>query len=421
MIQQVRAQFNGQWVTLTYDPSQLAWVGSITPQATSFTQPGHYFSIKVEATDENGLTASVDGTTNESLRLIVNERVPPTLTLISPPEGDVNSGEPPITFYAEDEEGGSGTDITTLVVKADGVQAASSSISWQTVPRGYRVIYTPSPPLSNGPHTIEATVADFDGNTAQMVLHYLVDTEPPTLVLMGPRYRSVVDTPDIFIDGNAIDSSAPVTASITINGTLYDSVVVTPPQGYFQWDAPLEVGKNIIKVTAKDRGGWETSNEFVVFRMVTDRNQTDVDIIKALLLKPYDQWSDYEKEEFIRAVSRGKYNHTDMNRVTMAATHLGEKFTSYGFNPQLVPVYPAPGRTEWLEDDFPTTELTNAYLANIERLRAMMDIRLPLPEDMSAFTFEEANQIERVLVELDTYAPAYNNAFYAGEIYSGEV
>lgn len=421
MIQQVRAQFNGQWVTLTYDQSKLAWVGTITPQDTSFTQPGHYFNISVEAANDNGLSASEDGTTNEALRLIVNEQVPPTLTIVSPQPGDVNTGQPQIVFYAEDEEGGSGTDITTLVVKADGVTAASTSISWQTIPRGYQVTYTPNPSLADGQHTIEVTVSDFDGNTAQMELPYWVDTQAPALNLNEPRYRSVVDTPYIFIDGNATDASTLVTVSLTVNGELYASAYVFPPQGYFLWNAPLKVGKNIIKVTAADRVGWETSKEFVIFRLITDRTQEDVDAVTGLIRKPYSQWTAEEKEKFPDAVSRGSYNNTDMNRVTLAASHLADKFIGYGYNPNFEPVYPAQGRTEWRETDWPTSSLTNAYLANIERLRDMMSIQLPLPEDMSAFTYEQANQIERVLVELDTYAPMLNNAFYAGEIYAGEV
>lgn len=414
MVQQVRVQFNGQWIPLTYNPNTGEWEGQFTPETTSFHQPGGYYNITVEAANDTGASTSVDGATEEALRLYINEKSPPTLTLISPSEGYVTTNKPEIVFYAADESDGSGVNIESLVIMVDG--EAVEGAQWQLVESDYRISYTPPQALSEGSHTIAIHIADNDGNIALLKLSYIVDTLPPALVVSAPRYRSVVDWPSIEVAGAALDATAPVTVKVAIEGKQYAQTTVQPPFGHFSWDVPLEVGGNHITITAMDGVGWQTSKELFVIRLVTDRNQQDLTALVKLLEKPSSAWSQEEKLLFLQAKDRGAYNYTDLNRVNLAAGHLAEKLGGFTLSFDEI----SPGRTQWGEDDFPTPELMAHYLANVKRLAQIAPIQTALPEDMAGLTLADANAIEAVLVEVDSFTLYLNNAFYAGEIYSGE-
>lgn len=414
MVQQVRVQFNGQWVALTYNTNTGEWEGQFTPEATSFHQPGGYYSLTAEATNEAGATTTLSGDTEEALRLYVNEKSPPTLTLISPSEGYVTTNTPEIVFYAADESGGSGVDIDSLAIAVDGV--AVTGAQWQLVNGDYRISYTPATALSEGAHTISIHIADNDGNTALLNLSYIVDTLPPVLVVSEPRYRSVVDWPSIEVAGSATDATAPVTVKVAIEGVQYAQTTVQPPFGHYSWDIPLAVGGNHITVTATDGVGWQTSKELFIIRLVTDRSQQDLTALTKLLDKPYASWTTENKALFLQAKDRGAYNYTDLNRVNLAAGHLAEKLGGFTLTFDEL----APGRTQWQETDWPTPELMGHYLANVKQVAKIAPIQTVLPEDMVGLTLAEANAIEAALVEVDSFTLYLNNAFYAGEIYSGE-
>lgn len=418
MIQQVRARLQGQWVTLTYDPTLRGWKGTLTPDGTSFHQPGGYFNIEVEAQNDTGQTATADGSSLQSLRLTVNERQPPVLTLISPEQGYVTTNQPTVTFTAVDETGGSGVDPESLAITLDGAPATGAAAT--AIAGGYRIVYTPAGPLAEGSHALAISIKDYDGNTGRLALAYTVDTIPPALTLKEPRYRTVVDTAAIEVAGTATDITQPVTVQAWVNGVMV--IDEHPPYsgGGFRWDLPLTPGGNQISVTARDGAGLESQVQLFIIRLITQRTQAHVDALRALLALPLNQWGMAQRQEYLAAACWGAYNYTDLNRVTLAAAHLAEKFAAYGYQAGLEPVEPAPGRSLWEVGDFPRPALMNAYLGNIRRLRDMLAIPLPLPESMEALGYEDANRLERVLVALDAYSPYMDSAFYAGEIYAGE-
>lgn len=79
----------------------------------------------------------------------------------------------------------------------------------------------------------------------------------------------------------------------------------------------------------------------------------------------------------------------------------------------------------WYESDTPTVSDMALYLANVEALRSVVNILSTTPEtpvDMDLLTFEEANDIEKILE--DIYFLLTNAAkawVYSGEVFSGEV
>ena len=79
----------------------------------------------------------------------------------------------------------------------------------------------------------------------------------------------------------------------------------------------------------------------------------------------------------------------------------------------------------WYHSDIPQTNELNAYLQNVRWLREAMVLypNTPeVPDDMEGFTFAEANDIEMILVNIETIINLMVASFiYSGEIFSGEV
>ena len=116
-ITQVRAQFNGQWYTLTYNEDARAYQTAITPDTFSGGQPDGYYDVTVEATNDSGVVVTTDGGNLPGLRLVVRETIPPILTLVSPEAGYVTTNTPAVTWTAQDNAGGSGIDPDSAMVK----------------------------------------------------------------------------------------------------------------------------------------------------------------------------------------------------------------------------------------------------------------------------------------------------------------
>lgn len=112
------------------------------------------------------------------------------------------------------------------------------------------------------------------------------------------------------------------------------------------------------------------------------------------------------------------YNVSDLNRVGEAVRYLAERFTGYGY---AVTVNP---KTDWSESDTPTASQMETYRLNIAHLRAaiaVMQSTPETPETMRALNYVKANNIERILQDLDTLITNMEQAwFFSGDLYAGE-
>ena len=261
-ISTVRAQVNGTWHTLTYNSSSGSYTATITaPGQTSFNQSGGYYNVKIEATNTAGTKGTADAATLTGLRLVVKEKVAPTITILSPSNGAyVTNNKQPVIFNIVDESGGSGIKLSTLVVKQDGTAVASSAVVTTAITNGYSVTYTPVSALSDGAHTVAISVSDNDGNAATAKsTTYTIDTVPPTLNITAPADNLVTATAALTVSGKTNDNtSSPVTVTITLNGTAQGTVTVAT-DGSFSKAVTLVEGSNTIVVTAKDSAGKTTS------------------------------------------------------------------------------------------------------------------------------------------------------------------
>lgn len=257
-ISQVRAKVNGTWYTLKLDSSTGKYKATITvPGATSYNQSGGYYNVTVEATNTAGTKVTADGSTLTGLRLVVKERVAPVITIMSPSSGAyVTNSKQPVVFTVVDEAGGSGINLSSLVVKQDGTAVASTAIKTSAITNGYSVTYTPASALSDGSHTVTVNVSDHDGNAAtQKSTTYKVDTVPPALNITSPTDGIITATSSLNVSGKTNDAtSSPVTVKIKLNGKDQGSIAVGSG-GSFSKSITLAKGSNTITVTATDAAG----------------------------------------------------------------------------------------------------------------------------------------------------------------------
>ena len=282
-IASVKAVLNGQTYNLTYNAASGTYNATVTaPGATSYNQAGGYYNVSVTATNDAGTTGTADGATLEGLRLVVRELVAPVITILSPSGGAyVTNSKQPVVFTVTDEAGGSGVDLTTLVVKQDGTAVASNTIATTAITNGYSVTYTPAEALGDGIHTVTVDIKDHDGNAAdQKSTTYTVDTVPPALNVTDPTDNLVTSKAALTVSGTTNDAtSSPVTVTVRLNGADQGAVTVSA-DGAFAKSITLAEGSNTIVVTATDAAGKISS----VTRTV--KLDTSVPVITAASITP---------------------------------------------------------------------------------------------------------------------------------------
>lgn len=186
--------------------------------------------------------------------------------------------------------------------------------------------------------------------------------------------------------------------------------------------------------------------------LITDRSAADVAKLKGILAKDMRDWTAEEWMYFFHGEGsygailtaegdelwtttdaveayngndfvRGAYNYTDLNRVTAAMEDIHSRLTAYGYRTGYAPFEAAPGRYTWQEREIPTREQMEAYLANLRALKGVLDLLSTTPAapaDMEGLTYGEANNIEKILVDLDFQITTMATTFIpCGEAISG--
>lgn len=280
-IKTVVATINGTEYSLEYNSSSGKWEKSITaPNITSFNLSGGYYPVTIKATNEAGTSASLSASQNDALKLVVKEKVKPTITLLSPSSGAyVANAQQPISFNVVDENNGSGIKADSIVLKIDNV--AVSGITKTAITNGYNCSYTPTSALSDGTHTISIDVQDNDGNSATTVnSSFTVDTIPPVLNITSPQDNLITANGSIVVTGKTNDTtSSPVVIGIKVNSTDTGSVTVGT-DGSFSKSITLTEGENTVIITATDKANKTTS---VTLNVVLD---TSVPAISNISITP---------------------------------------------------------------------------------------------------------------------------------------
>lgn len=276
-ISKVRVQINGTWHTLTSTDNK-TYTGTITaPGATSYNNEGGYYDVTVEATNTAGTVTTQNASGLAGLKLVVREKIPPVIAIISPSAGAyVTNNKQTIVFTVTDETGGSGVNFNSLVVKVDGTVVTGAGRVSEN-----QFSYTPATALSDGSHTVTINCSDNDGNAAvEKSVTFKVDTVPPTLNITAPADKLVTNTASLVLRGQTNDtSSSPVTVKIKL-GSADQGAVTVGSDGIFTKTLTLAEGSNTITVTATDSAGKAST----VTRTVT--LDTSKPVVKSATIAP---------------------------------------------------------------------------------------------------------------------------------------
>jgi hypothetical protein len=98
------------------------------------------------------------------------------------------------------------------------------------------------------------------------------------------------------------------------------------------------------------------------------------------------------------------YNATDLNRVGEAVLELEALLAALG---TLVDV---DAKTNWTITDLPKATQMAQYLGNIQALKAIYYGMTPLPDSMDYLTAEGANNIEKLLLEIERHITDTNSS-----------
>lgn len=211
-----------------------------------------------------------------------------------------------------------------------------------------------------------------------------------------------------------------VYVSGTVNGKAYTWTLVGAA-----WQAIADRASDdtyLVALTAINSAGTSANYEFTLYygllKLITDRTQADVDRVASLAQKGYVGMTDDEKTEW-NAGLKGAYNATDLNRVGSAVNYVAGRLNAQGYAVAVSP------KIDWTFTDIPTPAQLAAYLADVSAIRAALAVYADTPEtpaDMKKLTYAEANDIERILLDVDALITNMMAAwYYAGELYSGEV
>lgn len=282
-VKTVQVVINGQTHTLTYNATTKKYEATITaPSTSSYNQNGHYYNVKVKATDEAGNSVTrdaTDTTLGSSLQLKVKEKVAPVISITAPSSSaKLTNNKPVINWTVTDADSGVNPSTIKLIIDS---QTITTGITKTQSGKNYTCSYTPTTALSDGTHTIKVSASDYDGNVAtQKSVTFTVDTVTPELSVSAPVDNLVTNQSSLVVKGTTNDvTSSPVTLTIKLNGGTEQTVEVGS-DGSFTKTLTLVTGENTIVITAKDGAG-KTST--VTKKVVLDQTAP---VIQSVTISP---------------------------------------------------------------------------------------------------------------------------------------
>lgn len=226
-VKTVQTVINGQTYTLTLNSSTGKYEATVTaPSESSYNQSGHYYPVKVTATDEAGNSTSKDAsdsTLGSSLRLTVKEKVAPVIAIVSPTAGSFSTNsKPTITWKVTDAD--SGVNPATIGITLDsGTKVTGDAITKTAITGGYQCTYTPATALSDGSHTIKLNSGTAESVTVGRDGSFTKDltlangTNTITVVATDSAGKSTTVTRTV-----TLDTGAPVIKSVTLTPNPVD-------------------------------------------------------------------------------------------------------------------------------------------------------------------------------------------------------
>lgn len=163
----------------------------------------------------------------------------------------------------------------------------------------------------------------------------------------------------------------------TVNGTAATFTLVG--DGYWQATVPRSVDNNYsLYLEAYSTDGLEGAYAYTLYYgiipIIIDRTAGDVR----------------------NRTSKGIYKYTDLNRVAHNVEYLAGLLNGYGYSVTVTP------KTDWAQEDIPTFAQMADYLADVVTIKAAFYGTQTIPSTMDHIDYEDANNIEKLLLEIET-------------------
>lgn len=307
-IASVVATINGTETTLNWNSETQRYEATIQapPETSGSNNTGQgpgvgtnalgkgYYPVFITATTTFGVSTTVNdqtgGEVGQACRLEVVEKVPPTISAISPTQGAlITTGTPEISFTFSDS--GSGINTASCVFTVDDEPQTLSFTG--TVSDATRTgTYTPSVSLSDGQHTVVCNISDYDGNAATQVSYtFTVDTTDPELVITTPEDNSSISSTEVLTTGTVNDSHGIASLVCQVNSPSNTQTITVGDGGVFsQMITGLnDTSQNTLTFIATDTSGRTTT----IVRHVNVDTSLPVIVSVSISPNPSDAGSTY--------------------------------------------------------------------------------------------------------------------------------
>lgn len=156
--------------------------------------------------------------------------------------------------------------------------------------------------------------------------------------------------------------------------------------------------------------------------LITDRTAADLKHWEYLRDKGFENMTDAERAEWLAGNLKGSYHSADLNRVGTALNYLRDRLTEAGY---ITYQTAFTAKTNWTITSIPTAADLTHYLKCVSTVReamAQFETTPPAPINTGALNIDEANNIEKILIDVETLI---NNMLaarlYCGDVYAGEI
>ncbi|MFA6718296.1 MAG: hypothetical protein WCS15_04370 [Prevotella sp.] len=189
----------------------------------------------------------------------------------------------------------------------------------------------------------------------------------------------------------------------TVNGAAATFTLVG--DGYWQAVVPKSEDNNyVLYLEAYSENGLDSTYAYTLYYgmipSVIDRTAQDVARANQLKAKIEDQgWAALTAEEQAEWLGqmKGIYAYSDLNRVEHNVDYLASLLLSYGYSVTVSPKH------DWIIGEIPLDAQMTQYLADVAALKAKFYGTTALPAAMRALTYTDANNIEKLLAEIEKY------------------
>lgn len=163
-------------------------------------------------------------------------------------------------------------------------------------------------------------------------------------------------------------------------------------------------------------------SDTIMQTLITDRTAADVARWQTLRDKGYSNMTAAERAEWDAGSMKGAYNPPhDMNRVGEALNYLRDRLAEAHY----IDADSFTAKTDWTTADIPTAADLADYLGYVSAVRealAQFATTPQTPANTGGLDYQEANDIEKILLDVDQLITNMLAArYFCGELYGGEV